>query len=493
MRIKLINQNFYRLIAFGMVVILVLALGGIAEFHHRQMNLASQLGLKELSSEAPLALKTKLVLINILPLIGSLLPGTILNSLPALIALFVIPRLASRFIHILYDTKDVEEARDYLQRNLYGMMVLQPPIIVKEGRVAVGADSLYNRIGGRALLIVYNDSAAVLEKGGQLTRVVGGPYFGFLERFERVWEVVDLRPQRWVLADNAMTKDGIPISCEADITFKIDDRYEEDGRVRTKKPIEEKIELPTDAAIAEELGKAGIGKPLPYTEDAVRRAATSIWIRIKQLDHPEQLRKWTGRVMIGGVEGTLRNILAQYRLDWLTRPPQSGQKLPREEIQKELEEKLRAKFPVGNGVGAKILNVDLGKINVKDEKISTQWIEAWQTELLQRAMDNQVEGEAQMARMSAAQVQAQAEMVLTLTEVIRPLVANKEDLSSYALALRFIETLQWMAYDPFRRTFLPPEIMRTIEGMKQALGKAEVSAPADGAIEDVRRILMERG
>lgn len=493
MRMKLLNQNSYRMAALGLLVLLVLLLSGVAEFHRQKIDLPDRLGLKELSAETPFPLKVQVVLLNAIVLILSLLPGAVLGSLPAFIALWVIPRLASGFIHTLYDTKDLREARDFLQRNLFGMTELKPPVIVKEGRVAVGANSLYHRVGGRTLLIVYNDSAAVLEKGGRLTRVVGGPYFGFLERFERIWEVVDLRPQRWVLTDNGMTKEGIPISCEADITFKIDDRFvDEEGNVQIRLPTAAQTELPTDTAIAEELQKAGIDKPLPYTEEAVFNAATSLWVRIKQPEHKEQLRKWTGRVVIGEVEGTLRNILARYRLDWLMRPPQPGQKHPREEIREQLERKLHEALPVGNRLGARILNVDLGKIDVKDDRISTQWVEAWRAGWEQRAVESQAEGEAKIARLNAAQVQAQAEMVLTLTEVIRPLVTDSKALSSYAMALCLIETLQWMAYDPYRRVFLPPEIMRTLDEMKKMLDKVEKEVSPDEAIAGIGRLLVER-
>jgi regulator of protease activity HflC (stomatin/prohibitin superfamily) len=474
MRLKLLNQNFYRQLAVMLLVVLVLLLGGAAEFHHRHMNLADQLGLTELPGDVPFVLKATLMLTNVLVLVIKLLPGTIFNSLPAVAALVVVPWAAARFIQALYDTKDLKEARAFLQRTVLGMNALRPLMIVKEGCIALGGGSLCDRVGGPSLMIVYNNSAVVLEKGGRLTRVVGGPYLGFIEPFERVYEIVDLRPQRWQLTDSAMTKEGIPVAWDADVTFKIDDRYaDEQGQVRTKMPSEAKTELLTDKEIADQLklDASGIGMPLPYTEEAVFKAATSTWVRIRQTSHKEQLRKWTGRVIIGGVEGALRSILFNYRLDWLLRPTRTGQKHPRDEIREQLEQKLLKSFPAGNDVGAKILNVDLGKIDV-DEKISTQWIEAWRVGWEQRVMDTQVEGEAALARLDAARIEAQAELALTLTEAIRPLVAGGEEITSYLLAMRFVETLQWMAYDPYKRVFLPPETLRTLAELEKTLKKS---------------------
>jgi len=189
------------------------------------------------------------------------------------------------------------------------------------------------------------------------------------------------------------------------------------------------------------------------------------------------------------VEGTLRSILARYRLDWLMRPSQPGQKHPREEIRGLLEQALRDAFPVGNPIGARILHVGLGRIDVKDERISTQWVKAWQAGWEQRAVEGRAEGEAEMARLQAAQVRAQAEMALALTEAIRPLVTSVEEFPSYLLAMQFIETLRWMAYDPWKRVFLPPEALRTLDELEKMMDKAGVSP--DETRSEIRRLLAE--
>ncbi len=459
-----------RLALLALVVLLLLFLGTVTEFYHRWADLAAQIE-PVANGEAPLVLKA-VTITNIL--IINLLPGIVLNFIPALVALIAIPWAAARFIHTLYDTKDNKEAHDFLHHRVFGLTAPDPIMIIKEGDIDVGKGSLFDRIGGRGFVVVHNNNALVLEKGGRLTRVMG-PCLGFLDSFERIWEVVDLRPQRWVLTDNAMTKDGIPISCEADITFKIDDRFvDEWGDVQIKQPVEANNKRTIDEEIVKALGEKGIGTPLPYTDEAVFNAATSLWVRIRQPEHKEQLRKWTGRVVIGGVEGALRNILARYRLDWLLQPPRPGQKeSPREEIRRLLEQQLEKAFPPGNPVGARILDVNLGKIDVKDERISTQWIDAWHSIWEQRAVESMAEGEAQLARLQAAQVQAQAEMVLALTEAIRPLVTSDEARSSYELATRFVETLWWMSYSPGTRAFLPPDTLRMLDELGNLLGDGE--------------------
>ncbi|MCX7681651.1 MAG: SPFH domain-containing protein [Anaerolineae bacterium] len=475
MRLRLLNQNFYRQLLFLAIILLLVACSGIAELHR----------IRATTPERPIATPALILTEGL-----KWLPGTVWNLLPAFVALAVVPWVASHFIRFLYDTKDLREAHKFLQNNLFGMDSLRPLMVVRGGQIITAGGTLCDRVGGRGALIVYNDSAVVTEKGGRLCRVIGGPYFGFLEAFERVWEVVDLRPQRWVYTVEAMTRDGIPVACEADITFKIDDRYiDEAGHVRIKAPSDAEVELPDDVAIAAKLESTGIGKPLPYTEEAVFRAATGLWVRIKQPDHPEQIRKWTGRVVIGDVEGILRNIIAGYRLDWLIQSSSPGRKLPREEIRDQLRQRLEEAYPVGNPIGVRILDVDLGKIDLKDKKIYTQWIEAWNAEWERRKLEGEAEGEAELARLNAAQVQAQAEMVLTLVEAIRPLVATKQDVSPYLIAMQFVETLRWMAYDPFKRMFLPPEVMRTIRELERVVYRGE--QPSEDAVAGFGRLLVE--
>lgn len=510
LRLKISQQYSNRVLILLLIIVLILGAGYMSEVVHRHLDLAAALGLRESDNTPPLAGQNPTALLR-----GavSLLPAAVFNSLPALLALLAIPWLASRFIHTLYDTQNLREAHDFLHRCVFGMSELKPLLIVREGQLAVGAGSLTDRVGGPCLILVYNDSALVTEKGGRLFRVLGGPKLDFLEPFERVWGIVDLRPQRWPFTVNAMTKEGIPISCKANITFKIDDRFiDQSGQVRVKQPVEagdelKELQVPTeldlnlDQKIIEELEKTGIGVPFPYTEEAVFNAATSIWMRIKQPDHTEQLRRWTGRVVIGGVEGTLRNILAEYRLDWLLQSPQGKDEDPRDEIRKKLEEKLAQSFGVGNSVGAKITNIDIGEIAVRDvkdeqgqkmglpQKVDTQWIEAWRAGWEQKTVESRIEGEAKLARLNAAQIQAQAEMALTLTEAIRPLVTDAaEDVPSYLLAARFVETLRWMAYDPWKRVFLPPEIIRTLDELEMELNN--VKPRPDEPLAGIGRLLV---
>ncbi len=375
-------------------------------------------------------------------------------ALPVVGGLVAIPALVSPLLYKLYALKDLREAHDTLNRLVFGPMGFRPYIRVAGGKVASGGDTPLGQVGGPCWTVIYNDSAVVTEQCGRLKRVLGAG-FPKLERFERVWEVIDLRPQHWVFEVFGLTKEGIPVSCEADISFKIDDRIRDaDGQERIKEPTHE--------------------RPYPYTEEAVFLAATSKWIRDPEQEEPR--RTWAGRVVIGLTDGILRNILAEYRLDWLLAPQQPGHQHPRDEIRQRLETELQK---AAGSVGARVLGVQLGAIQVKAkdeavtqqlaEIVSKQWIEAWHADWERRALLSRAEGEAELLRIDMARIQAQVEMAVTLAEALQSTVASQGAVEPYILALRFVEALHWMSYNSYTREYLPPEAMRMLNQLQDLL------------------------
>jgi hypothetical protein len=383
--------------------------------------------------------------------------STVYTALPVLGALVTVPLLASRLLHRLYDTS-LEKAHNALNRLVFGQLGHRPYVLVKEGEIVAGGDSFAGHAGGPATLIIYNDTAVVTEQYGRIKRILG-PGIQRVERFEKAWEMVDLRPQQWVYEVFALTKEGIPVSCEADITFQINDQPQApEAQVRTE-------------------------GPYPYAEDAVFLAAASKWIR--EPEREDNVVTWAGRVVIGMTEGLLRNVIAEYRLDWLIAPPQPDQKHPREEIRERLEEGLRESV---RNVGAKLLDVKIGAIEVKarDEEVSrqisdvvsTQRIEAWYADWEARALETKAEGEAELLQMDMARIQAQAEMVVTLIEALQSTMMRQGAIEPYVLAMRFVEALRWMSYNTISREFMPPEALRTLRRLQQLL-ESEAGMPGD--------------
>jgi regulator of protease activity HflC (stomatin/prohibitin superfamily) len=233
-------------------------------------------------------------LIDLLGVPGFFL-AVLIGALPGVIALLVALALAADFVRGMYGLKSWSEGRSHVARSLFGQPSFSPYLIIREGRVVQPPEHTLRRVGGPGNLIVYNDSAVVTEQGGRLKRVLLGPSFPKLEPFEKVWEVIDLRPKRWVYDVSAMTKEGIPVTVPADVRFKIEDGGQE--------PAEK--------------------KPYPALEEAVFAAATGKWMREPDKSEPDRVLDWASRVVIGDTEGILRTIISRLYLDQLIRPVDS--------------------------------------------------------------------------------------------------------------------------------------------------------------------------
>lgn len=380
-------------------------------------------------------------------------------ALPLVLALVAAPVLIAHLIHDLHGTGSASEAHDRVNQLLFGSPGPTRRAVVKEGQLDPGEDDIIKRIGGPGSLTVHADSAVVTERQGRLKRVLrAGTHH--LEPYERVWEAVDLRPQRWVREVFGLTKEGIPISCDVDMLFRIGSPIDGNGGPgQTQAPEREQASV--------------------HREEAVLRAAAGCWIA--EDDRGTQPTQWVDRVATL-VESTLRDILATYRLDWLIRAPESEQTHPRDEIRRRLEEELK---PQLNTLGAELVEVDLGQMRIKmedsgdpedqetsqtlSELISDQWIDAWQANWQARAVTNRAEGEAELLRMDTARIEAQAEMIIGLAEILQPLVAGDRTSDPYVLALRTVEALSWMSYDPKTRDYMPPEALRTLRRLRNLL------------------------
>jgi hypothetical protein len=370
-------------------------------------------------------------------------------AFPVIGALVAVPILASILFQKIWAIQTLEEAHNALNRVTFGMLGRRPFVIVGRGQILFGKESFAGHGGGPFTLIVYDDNALVTEQYGRIKRILGAGIHS-AERFEKVWEIIDLRPQHWVYPVFALTKEGLPIRCEADLSLQIDDQPGEWGW-----PVH------TDGLH-------------PYSEEAVFKAATSEWIR--EPDHPEHKRTWVGRVVIGFAEGLLRDILAEYWLDWLLAPPQPDQQHPREQIRQRLEEGLRTR--VGR-VGAKLIRVDIGPIEVRAREDETteklqkiipkQRVEAWYADWEARTLESQAEMEAALLRTDMARVQAQAEVIVSIMEALQATIAAQGMAEPYMLAVRLVESLRWMSYNVYQHDFMPPEAVQRLRRLQELI------------------------
>ena len=401
-----------------------------------------------------------------------------------LVAVGVILRLvrdmAARFVRALYALETQGQAREFLLRSLFGMSSFQPYAVVHEGAVTQDTNSVLAKVGGPGNLVVYRDSSVVLERAGRLTRVEG-PSFVQLEAFEKLYAVVDLRPQRWVYKVSAMSKEGIKVTCPAEIIFQLDSGGGEApaGSTGTQP-------YPPDLASTLRLPDLA-GDPFPMNPDNVFKAATCTWVREANRPTESRVMDWAGRVVISETEGTLRSILARYPLDQLVGQLPMESKLAqkvwpvntqgqhaREAIREELEQTLRQNVVK---LGARILSVGLGQIQV-DDKVAQQWLENVNAEAENWARRHLAEGETEIV-MKEKQSEAIHSYLHHVGNIFVALGAQGQVPSHEIILARMFEVLEQVSADPLTRSYMPGETLKTLKALGEIIARA--LPPADSA------------
>lgn len=300
----------------------------------------------------------------------ALTPGALLlivvGFIPMALAASLAWRVAARFAQRLYDLPHLQDGSRLLEYLFMGRPIFPPKFsIVRQGAVDC-KDCIQERFGGPGKMLVTSDSAVILQRNGRLTRLLHRPQIIELEHFEKVWDVLELRPRRWVYDVGAITRDGIPINYMADVRFQID--------------------LSDDDAEAR--------------EDAIWKAAACTWIRDAWRTEPDRLMKWPKRVIISATEGAFRNILARYDLDDLLDESRRAQ------VRNELMEALNKALP---GMGVRLLGLELGDLKLGDQVLK-QRLDAWRAEkthVMRKQIAEGVVARAQALEKAKAAVQKQ--------------------------------------------------------------------------------------
>jgi regulator of protease activity HflC (stomatin/prohibitin superfamily) len=359
------------------------------------------------------------------------------DMLPSIVALLAAFFLASRYVQALYGIDDLSVARWHVLHRLFGLIKFAPWLKVTEGTADGDEKHILNRLGGPGHLVVYNDSAVLLDQAGRFTRVESSK-FPPLAPYERIYCVVDQRPKRRVYEVDAMSREGIPIRCEADISYQIDN----DGVGATE------------------------DRPFPATKEKLFLAATRTWIREAKWPKESRSLDWSDRVVISEAAGNLRSLLARYPLDRLIGLLGPSGVNQRDELRQQLETRLRAAAPQ---LGARILRVELGDIRVDDE-VTQQWIDAWQAFWDRRATEARAEGRARQAsQLEDAKTEAQILMLRSYANALRPLLHQEQTVTSKLVLTRLFMVLSRAPSDPLTRINLPKEAINTLDMIRKLI------------------------
>lgn len=146
------------------------------------------------------------------------------------IGLFFILKQIDSFIRKFYQVTGNEKISNVIRNRLLGIPPLPPPFnkIVLYPFVIIKGPSLDKShwacwLGGPATLVIFEGFAAYLERDNGFSRVVGpGLPMPFLDRHERIREIIDLRPQIRDHIIQVWTKDGIQLKLTVKAEYQID-------------------------------------------------------------------------------------------------------------------------------------------------------------------------------------------------------------------------------------------------------------------------------
>lgn len=305
-----------------------------------------------------------------------------------------------------------------------------PLLRVQAGRVDLDGPPVVHKVGGPAKLSVDLNNAVVTSRLGTLHRVLGAGLHT-LEPFERVWDVVDLRPQRRTVTVGFVTRDGIPATCQVGIVCR--------------------VAHPGYTAATDDRAMPP-APPFSYDEDAVLRVATAKHVR--GLEGSNRIIDWITSLVSNVLEREVRDTLEHYRLDeflnpqyWLRSeegPPRSAA-VPRfvPDLETEIGRAVRSE---ARKRGVMVERVELGTVRPTEAAISRQWLEFWQAKL-QTGIDRYtMEAETAHEQLAeTARFEAQVVFVNRMLEEVQRLRSAGMTIPPQLVIAGFIEVLHSMS------------------------------------------------
>lgn len=351
-------------------------------------------------------------------------------------------RALQQYLQALHDLAP-EDANDLTTQLVFGGEALTgaPILRVQSGRVDLDGPPIAHQVGGPARLSVDLHNAVVTSRLGVLHRVLGAGLH-ILEPYERVWDVVDLRPQRRTVVVDFMTRDGIPATCQASIVCRVAPSGYAAGTGEA---------LRTVGGAPTEVGGPA-GPPFAVDEGAVLRVATAKAVR--GLDGSNRVSDWVMTMASDVLERVVRDRLEHYRLDeflnpqyWLGSeegPPRTAA-VPR--FMPDLEDEVgRLVQAEARKHGVMVERLELGTVRPTEAAISRQWLEFWQAKL-QTGIDRYtMEAESANEQLAeSARFEAQVAFVNRMLEEVQRLRSAGLTIPPQLVIASFVEVLQSMS------------------------------------------------
>lgn len=317
---------------------------------------------------------------------------------PTFALLFILVRSA-KFVQDVYALPDTLDGLRYVIASLFG--VRYPVLHIEKGEKQIKKHevNLIDKIGGPGFAIIEPGNAAMFRR----LRVPGLARVSetfFLAPFETIASTVDLdeqHGQKEVMS--AMTRDGIKVLVK-DIHF----RYQVGHR--------------------QEMGaslRRTLNEPFPFSEDAIRNMTFNLLVQ------NDGLESWRDAVE-RAVTGTIADFITAHSVDYLT-APRTNEYRPRLEIKDQLfVEGMRRRLAV---LGAELLWVDAGHIEIEDESVDELRTNLWSAEWAGDAANIRAYGDAvQQAYQELGRAEAQADLIVSISNALNEIDMDANSVSN---------------------------------------------------------------
>jgi len=361
---------------------------------------------------------------------------------------------ASKFLTKFHNLPSTVDPSKIINHRLFGISKLPPPlnkfsespyIIAKNGEIDKKdkwTGWIVRHLGGPINLIVFDGNALYLERGNRFSRIVGpGEKISFLEWYETIKYVVDLRPQIKTGNIEVWTKDGIKISLDIQIECRIGDPSMNDP---------------------------GNGIIYPYDPAAVKKAVERHALRWpnRQEGEPSEFT-WIDAAW-GQVTGIVPGYIGSRMLDDLFIASRDSGQILSPRAMKEVFEKLN---DATKGFGVFIMDFQIVKVEMPEQVYKHQK-DQWKTE--RQSIDTIVAGEAKAFSIRAqekARADAQHDLILAIVDGLEKNIDGK-----YAepLLMSLSGILDNSMKDPLMRAYLAHETLETLEKIKTMLDESSL-------------------
>jgi regulator of protease activity HflC (stomatin/prohibitin superfamily) len=357
-------------------------------------------------------------------------------------------RFSGDFFEKFYRPPSYVPASKVLRHRLYGKSRLPGPLaMLSQFEYILARDGdldkkdnwpawISRNMGGPILLIVFDGWALYIERGNRFSRVVG-PGAPFLDWYETVKYVVDLRPQVKEGEVSAWTKDGINITIKARVECRIGSP------------------APTDPS-----GQL----VFPFDPEAVKKAVERTALRWPDPKQEPSEFTWVDAVW-GQVTGIVpKHIGSRFLDDLFLADRARGQMLSpgtQEAISRDLQEATQ-KF------GVHVLDFQIVKIDIPEE-IARLREEYWKTE--QDRIETLRQGDARATQIriqEKAYAEAQRDLILAIADGLEK---NRNKQYSEPLLLSLSGILSESLHDPLMRAYMAKETLETLEKIYAMLDK----------------------